>query len=149
MLGKGDDPRTPDLLHLVVSLEKEEDFKRLGSSEESRQCALRDTTRDTMRTMADALSTDDLRWVAGIHQNTDNPHVHLLIHRDYADRQSFSSNGQREGSSRRIVIEKNADRLLGPVSADHSPAREIAPQLIPARVHVSYPDHQHEMTFER
>ncbi len=88
LLGKGDDPRTPDLLHLVISLEKEEDFNRLGSSEESRQGALRETTRDTMKVIANALSTDELRWVAGIHRNTDNPHVHLLIHRDYADRET-------------------------------------------------------------
>jgi hypothetical protein len=56
---------------------------------------------------------------------------------------------EHEGRSRRIVIEKDADRLLDPVSADHDPARETAPRLIPAPVHVSYPDHQHEMTFER
>jgi hypothetical protein len=56
---------------------------------------------------------------------------------------------ERDGRSRRIVIEKDADRLLDPVSADHDPARETAPRLIPAPVHVSYPDHQPEMTFER
>jgi len=88
LLGKGADPRTPDLLHLVISLEKEEDFNRLGSSEESRQQALRETTRDAMKRMADDLNAKDLRWVAGIHRNTDNPHVHLLIHRDYSDRET-------------------------------------------------------------
>ncbi|MCI0389231.1 MAG: relaxase MobL [Acidobacteria bacterium] len=88
LLGKGDDPRTQDLLHLVISLEKEEDFNQLGSGEESRQQALRDTTRDTTKTMAAGLNTDDLRWVAGIHRNTDNPHIHLLIHRDYRDRET-------------------------------------------------------------
>jgi hypothetical protein len=25
--------------------------------------------------------------VAGTHRNTDNPHIHLLIHRDYSDRE--------------------------------------------------------------
>ena len=29
-----------------------------------------------------------MRWVAGIHRNTDNPHIHLLIHRGYVDRGS-------------------------------------------------------------
>ncbi len=88
LLGNGDDPRTPDLLHLVISLEKEEDFNRLGSSEDSRQQALRETTRDTMKEMTDDLHAGDLRWVAGTHRNTDNPHVHLLIHRDYGDRET-------------------------------------------------------------
>jgi hypothetical protein len=56
---------------------------------------------------------------------------------------------ERDGRSRRIVIEKDADRLLDPVSADHDPARETTPRLTPAPIHVSYPDYQHEMTFER
>ena len=41
-----------------------------------------------MKEMAADLNTDELRWVAGIHRNTDNPHVHLLIHRDYAGRET-------------------------------------------------------------
>src|SRR5262249_34038186 len=88
LLGKGDDPRTRDLLHLVISLEKEEDFNRLGSNEKFRQQSLRETTRDPMRTMAADLDADGLRWVAGIHRNTDNPHVHLLIHRAYTNRET-------------------------------------------------------------
>lgn len=88
LLGNGDDPRTADLLHLVISLEKEEDFNRLGNGEESRQQALRETTRDTMKEMAADLNASELRWVAGIHRNTDNPHIHLLIHRDYSDRET-------------------------------------------------------------
>lgn len=88
LLGNGNDPRTPDLLHLVISLEKEEDFNRLGSGEESRQHALRETTRETMKEMAAELNASELRWVACIHRNTDNPHIHLLIHRDYSDRET-------------------------------------------------------------
>lgn len=86
LLGDGGDPKTDDILHLVVSLEKEEDFNRLGQDEESRQTGLRETTRDAMKKMMEDLNADNLRWVAGIHRNTDNPHVHLLIHRDYANR---------------------------------------------------------------
>jgi hypothetical protein len=56
---------------------------------------------------------------------------------------------EHEGRSRRIVIEKDADRLLDPVSAEHDPVWKTAPRLIPAPFHVSYPDHQPEMTFER
>src|SRR5262245_51737908 len=73
-------------LVLVISLEKEEYFNRLGTDEESRQNGLRETTRDAMKKMTEDLSADNLRWVAGIQRNTDNPHVHLLIHRDYIDR---------------------------------------------------------------
>jgi hypothetical protein len=88
LLGAGGDPKTNDILHLVISLEKEEYFDQLGTDEESRQKGLRETTRDAMKEMTDDLNADKLRWVAGIHRNTDNPHVHLLIHRDYIDRET-------------------------------------------------------------
>jgi hypothetical protein len=41
-----------------------------------------------MKDVAEHFNTDEFRWVAGIHRNTDNPHVHLLIHRGYVDRES-------------------------------------------------------------
>jgi relaxase MobL-like protein len=88
LLGGGSDPKTDDVLHLVISLEKEECFNQLGTDEESRQNGLRETTRDAMKHVTEDLNADNLRWVAGIHRNTDNPHVHLLIHRDYADRET-------------------------------------------------------------
>ena len=54
---------------------------------------------------------------------------------------------EHEGRSRTFLIEKDADRLLDPISTDHLPAREDAPRLIPA--HAPYTDHQHEMMFGR
>jgi hypothetical protein len=60
----------------------------LGNDEESRRRALRETTRGSMNWMSQELETDDLRWVAGIHRNTDNPHIHLLIHREYTQRKT-------------------------------------------------------------
>lgn len=41
-----------------------------------------------MKDMTRTLNARELRWVGGIHRNTNNPHVHLLIHRDYLDRQT-------------------------------------------------------------
>ncbi|MBS1789651.1 MAG: hypothetical protein JST85_18145 [Acidobacteria bacterium] len=86
LLGDGRDPKTDDVLHLVISFHREEDFNRLGINEEARLSGVRETTRGTLKEMADALNAEKLRWVAGIHRNTDNPHVHLLIHRGYVDR---------------------------------------------------------------
>ncbi len=88
LLGDGRDPRTDDVLHLVISFHREEDFNQLGTDEKSRLGGVRKTTRGTLKEMTDALNAERLRWVAGIHRNTDNPHVHLLIHRDYVDRQT-------------------------------------------------------------
>lgn len=88
LLGDGRDPKTDDVLHLVISFHREEDFNQLGTNEEARLSGVRETTRGTLKEMADSLNAEKLRWVAGIHRNTDNPHVHLLIHRDYVDRQT-------------------------------------------------------------
>ena len=88
LLGDGRDPKTDDVLHLVISFHQEEDFNQLGMNEESRLSGVRKTTRGTLEEMTDALRAEKLRWVAGIHRNTDNPHVHLLIHRDYVDQQT-------------------------------------------------------------
>lgn len=88
LLGDGHDPKTDDVLHLVISFHREEDFNQLGTDEESRLGGVRKTTRGTLKEMTDALHAEKLRWVAGIHRNTDNPHVHLLIHRDYVDQQT-------------------------------------------------------------
>ncbi len=88
LLDAGQGLKTNDVLHVVVSLEKEEDFNRLGTDEESRQLGVRETTRNAMKEMTDLFKADDLRWAACIHRNTDNPHVHLLIHRNYIDRET-------------------------------------------------------------
>lgn len=88
LLGNGREPKANDVLHIVISLEKEEDFNRLGMDEGSRQAGIRATTRHAMKEMADFFNTNDLRWVAGVHRNTDNPHVHLLVHRDYVERET-------------------------------------------------------------
>ena len=88
LLGGDSEPRTNDVLHLVISFEKEEDFNQLGANEGSRQQGVRESTRGTMSEMTGLLNAEELRWVAGIHRNTDNPHVHLLIHRDYVDREA-------------------------------------------------------------
>jgi hypothetical protein len=83
VLGRGEDPQAKDVLHLVISLEKEDDFQRLGTDEAARQGALRETLRGALKLLAENLETAELRWVAGVHRNTAYPHLHLLIHRDY------------------------------------------------------------------
>lgn len=88
LLGDGREVKTNDLLHVVVSLEKEEDFNRLGIDEVSRRRGVRETTRSAMNEMIDLFKAYDFRWAACIHCNTDNPHIHLLIHRDYVDRET-------------------------------------------------------------
>lgn len=84
-LTEGRTPVKKELLHLAVSF-RAEDFEALGKDESARQKSLREVVREAIPSLADSLHAKQLRWVAGIHRNTNNPHIHLLIHREYADR---------------------------------------------------------------
>jgi hypothetical protein len=66
LLGDGEEPKRNDLLHIVISLEKEEDFIRLGNDEESRQAGMRETTRSAMKEMTDFFKAEELRWACSI-----------------------------------------------------------------------------------
>ena len=70
-----------DFISLVIS-HKEEDYKRLGTTEEERQEALRAEIGEGLEMLWEKLGVKDVRWVAGIHRNTNSPHVHILFHKD-------------------------------------------------------------------
>src|SRR5215210_5392095 len=82
-----DGPEKRDIIHLVVSLEKE-DYERLGATEEERLEGFRLVTRETMKEVENTLKIEKLHWFAGIHRNTDNPHVHVAIGRDAVSREN-------------------------------------------------------------
>ena len=93
-LGNGQGaPDKDDLIHFSVSF-LPEDYERLGASGEQRNAALREVARDAMTDVKDDLGASELRWVAGIHLNTDHPHLHILIHKEIT--------GREEGESRRL-----------------------------------------------
>lgn len=78
-------PTNDDLHHLVISF-KTEDFERLGSDEKERQKSLKEITRHAMKQFEKEVGADKLAWAAGIHLNTDNPHVHIAITKEYFDK---------------------------------------------------------------
>jgi hypothetical protein len=80
-------PRKKDLIHLVVSLH-EEDFENLGGNDAERKEALREVAREAMDETRSDLKVGDWRWVAGIHLNTENPHLHIVIHKEVTDRET-------------------------------------------------------------
>ncbi|MCI0525654.1 MAG: relaxase MobL, partial [Acidobacteria bacterium] len=85
VLTGGRAPQKDELIHIAVSF-RDGDFQALGRNETIRQESLREVTREAVSHIADELRADELRWVAGIHRNTDHPHIHLLLHRGYLDR---------------------------------------------------------------
>jgi len=80
-------PAKDEVTHIAVSF-REEDYERLGHDEPSRQRALIEVSREAVSEIAGELQAGDLHWVAGIHRNTDHPHLHLLVHRSYLDRET-------------------------------------------------------------
>ncbi|HQU83555.1 MAG TPA: relaxase MobL [Pyrinomonadaceae bacterium] len=78
-------PTNDELHHLVLSF-KSEDYERLGKDEKERQKSLKEITRHTMKQFEKEIGADKLSWAAGVHRNTDNPHVHIAIQKEYFDK---------------------------------------------------------------
>lgn len=78
-------PSNEELHHLVISI-KSEDFERLGADEKERVASLKEITRHTIKSLENEIGTQRLDWAAGVHLNTDNPHVHIAINKTYFDK---------------------------------------------------------------
>lgn len=78
-------PANDELHHLVISL-KAEDYDRLGTDEKERQESLKKITRHAVSKLEEAIGADRLNWAAGIHRNTDNPHVHIAVQKEFFDK---------------------------------------------------------------
>jgi hypothetical protein len=80
-------PLKKDLIHFSVSF-LEEDFKRLGASDDERKERLRDAAREAMGEVQADLNVAGWRWIAGIHLNTHHPHIHIVVHKEVTDRET-------------------------------------------------------------
>lgn len=78
-------PANEELHHLVISI-RAEDFERLGSDEKERQKSLKEVTRHAMKRLENEIKADRLDWAAGVHRNTDHPHVHIAVQKEYFDK---------------------------------------------------------------
>jgi len=111
-------PQKSDLLHFSVSLE-EADFEKLGADEREGQARFREVIREGMRGMTDDLNVDRLTWVGGIHRNTDNPHAHIVVHKQVIER----------GTGQEKRIHRISKQLL-----PHREMREGTEVLVPGRI---------------
>jgi hypothetical protein len=80
-------PDKDDLIHFSVMVEEEE-FDRLGGDEKEKQARFRDAVREAMKGMAAELNIAEITWVAGIHRNSQNPHVHIVMSKEASDRRT-------------------------------------------------------------
>ncbi len=77
-------PDKRDLIHMAVSF-RQEDYDRLGVTDDERKERLREVAREAMSEVGAELRAKEMRWVAGIHLNTNHPHVHILINKEVKD----------------------------------------------------------------
>ena len=81
----GGTPDKDDLIHIAVSF-RNEDYEQLGPTDAERKKHLIEIVREGVAGMRDELRAKELRWVAGVHLNTDNPHAHILISKEVVAR---------------------------------------------------------------
>ncbi|MBX3291036.1 MAG: hypothetical protein KF855_17130 [Acidobacteria bacterium] len=79
-------PSNDELHHLVLSF-RNEDYRKLGADEIQQQKALKDITRAAMRSLETAANAERLLWAAAVHRNTENPHVHIAIQKQYLSKE--------------------------------------------------------------
>ena len=78
-------PSNDEIHHLVISL-RAEDYDRLGGDEKEKQESLKKITRHALKALEESIGADRLTWAAGIHRNTDNPHVHVALSKEFFDK---------------------------------------------------------------
>lgn len=101
-------------------------FDELGADTLEREFALRGAVRDSMKDLLDSLEHKNAPWVAAIHRNTNNPHIHILVAENYKDkkgdtkslppdfpRELFTTNEQGETSISRLFKSNIQKRIIG------------------------------------
>lgn len=118
-------PAGDELHHLVISL-RAEDYDRLGASEKEKQKSFKEITRHSLEKLKEQVGANKLAWTAGIHLNTDNPHVHIAIQKTYFDKNlekkvlgkipahllpHYEKNGDKKTFAPGILIEAANEKL--------------------------------------
>ena len=77
-------PKPEELLHIVVAPSREE-IAKLGDDVQTRKDALKAVVRETVRRLEKEAKAKNLKWVAVAHFNTDNPHAHLAVRKEFSN----------------------------------------------------------------
>jgi hypothetical protein len=79
-----------ELLHIVIAPSKEE-IESVGTDRKTKKTALKEIVRATVARLEKEVKAKHLKWVAVAHFNTDNPHAHLAIQKQF-----LNENGRTE-----------------------------------------------------
>ncbi len=137
-----------DLVHIVISLEKE-DFEQLGETREEQIEAFKEIIREAAEEIENEVNFVELHWVAGIHLNTEHPHAHIAISREGWDR--TTEKGKRIEHLPRTLLPHNTKDDLGEktfvpgkIGQTVSNGIEKQRELLRARNPERYSKEQHE-----
>jgi hypothetical protein len=86
----GGKPKAEELLHIVIAPSKEE-IESVGDNVKARKAALKAIVRETVERLEKQVKAKQLKWIAALHFNTDNPHAHLALQKEFVN-----ENGQTE-----------------------------------------------------
>jgi O-acetyl-ADP-ribose deacetylase (regulator of RNase III) len=73
---------------IIVSLRDRKVYQTLGETKAERDQALKNAVRLGLEEMFGEMRLRNTKWVAAIHHNTDNPHVHIIINKEGIDSSS-------------------------------------------------------------
>ena len=83
-------PKPEEFLHIVIAPSKEE-IQSVGDNLKTRKNSLKAVVRETVERLEKVVQAKKLKWVAVAHFNTENPHAHLAVQKEF-----LNENGKTE-----------------------------------------------------
>lgn len=84
----GGELRKDEVLHYVLSFKNEKEFELLGDDENERRNEIAASLRESLSKALASIGIAEMRWVAGVHRNTDNPHLHILFNKNAIEKET-------------------------------------------------------------
>jgi hypothetical protein len=146
----GSKPRPEELLHIVVAPSREE-IAKIGDRLESKKNALRSVVRETLARLEKQVKAANLKWIAALHFNTDNPHAHLAIQKQFVsdtgkteilriNRQMLHYNERDESGEKKLhkgALILAAENKIMEIAGERQKAQDIEKDFEPKKAAVN------------
>ncbi len=126
-----------EVIHVVISPEPGS-LDRAGDDPSEKYKAVRETIRATIRVIERVLNVKSLLWIAGFHENTKTPHVHVAVSRWALDavtqklryikhlpKSLLPHNTEDAGGERRFLVGKIAEVFISSLVHKLKPIRSV------------------------
>ena len=142
-------PKPEELLHVVIAPSKEE-IAKLGDDLESKKNALKTVVLETVVRLEKEVKARNLKWIAVAHFNTDNPHAHLAIQKQFVNeageieilrinRQMLHYNERGEGGEKKLhkgALVLAAENKIKEIAGERQKARDNEKDFEPKKAAV-------------